>query len=185
MIRQLVYPTIELPSALQDQILTFLRWNWPEGFWEESRSDAWISSPENHPVHIVLVNEGNLVSHVEVVWKYLAHAGEIYKAYGLSGAFTCPTCRNQGYGRQIIEAGTAYIKASEADIGLLWCAPSLKEFYTGLGWTGLKNAKTLIGPPEAPRFYRLLLMMLFLSQRGWAGKSTFESEPIYFGVTAW
>ena len=88
-----------------------------------------LAQQENHPLHFVLVEEGLLIAHGAVVWKYLAHAGETYKAYGLSGVFIHPSFRERGYGRQIIEAGTAYIRNSEADIGLLWCAPSLKGFY--------------------------------------------------------
>ncbi|GIK37696.1 MAG: hypothetical protein BroJett011_15290 [Chloroflexota bacterium] len=185
MMRQLIYPTKELPDVLQCQILSFLRMTWPEGFITEAQRYEWISHQENHPLHFVFLDDSFLISHVEVVWKYLEHAGVIYKAYGLSGVFTIPDFRGQGYGHQLVEAGTAYIKASDADIGMLWCAPSLKGFYARSGWMGMEKSKTLIGPKEDPSIYHLLLMMLFLSQKGQCSHPSFESEPIYFGLEAW
>lgn len=185
MMRQLIFPAAELPPTLQDQILTFLRLTWPEGFVEDDQGRDWLSHQENHPIHLVLVDDSCLISHAEVVWKYLEHAGATFKAYGLAGVFTHPACREQGYGRQIVEAGTAYIKTSDADIGMLWCAPSLKRFYARSGWVSMEKSETLIGPKEAPIIYRLLLMMLFLSQKGQHGKASFENEPIYFGLKAW
>lgn len=185
MMRQLISPTKELPAILQCQILSFLRMTWPEGFITEAQRHEWVSHQENHPLHFVLVEDSFLISHAEVVWKYLEHAGVIYKAYGLSGVFTIPAFRGRGYGHQIVEAGTAYIKTSDADIGLLWCAPSLNRFYARSGWVGMEKSTTLAGPQEAPNVYHLLLMMLFLSQKGKRSQPSFESDPIYFGLEAW
>jgi hypothetical protein len=131
------------------------------------------------------VDDSLLISHAAVVWKYLEHAGESYKTYGLSGVFTHPCFRERGYARQIVETGTAYIKCSDADIAMLWCAPSLKGFYARSGWIGLEKSRTLIGPKQAPIVYHLLLMMLFISEKGKDSQPAFESEPIYFGLEAW
>jgi GNAT superfamily N-acetyltransferase len=185
MIRQLIYPTKELPAVLQCQILSFLRMTWPEGFITEAQRREWIAHQENHPLHFVFVEDSFLISHLEVVWKYLEHAGVTYKAYGLSGVFTTPAFREQGYGQRLVEAGTAHIKASDADIGMLWCAPSLKGFYARSGWIGMEKSETLIGPKEDPSVYHLLLMMLFLSQKEQRGRPFFENESIYFGREAW
>jgi len=185
MIRQVIYPTKELPAVLQCQILSFLRMTWPEGFITEAQRQEWVSHQENHPLHFVLVEDSFLISHLEVVWKYLEHADVSYKAYGLAGVFTEPAFRERGYGYQLVEAGTAYIRASDADIGMLWCAPSLKGFYARSGWMRMEMSKTLIGPKEAPSVYHLLLMMLFLSQKGQRSQPSFENEPIYFGPEAW
>jgi hypothetical protein len=99
MIQQRIYPTSALPAPLQSQILTFLRVTWPKGFFDENEKRDWLAHQENHPLHFVLVDEGLLISHGVVVWKYLEHAGESYKAYGLSGVFTHPSFRERGYGR--------------------------------------------------------------------------------------
>lgn len=185
MVRQLIYPITELSLPLKCQILSFLRMTWPEGSFSQNQMREWVSHQENHPLHIILVDDGFLISHAQVVWKYLTHAGATYKAYGLAGVFTQPAWRERGYGRQVVNAGTAYIKSSDADIGMLWCAPCLKGFYAASGWLGMEHSKTLIGSPEAPLVYDLLLMILFLSPKGQTGRSSFENEPIYFGADAW
>lgn len=115
MIQQLTYPQDQLPARLKCQILAFLRINYPEGFTGVNRLRDWISSPDTHPVSIMLVEAGILISHTEVLWKELEHGGQRYKAYGLSGVFTYPAFRGQGYGQQIVELGTAYIDASDGD----------------------------------------------------------------------
>lgn len=185
MMRQLILPAAELPLTLQDQILAFLRPAWLEGFIAADQARDWLSHQENHPVHLVLVDDSCLISHAAVVWKYLEHAGATFKAYGLAEVFTQPACRDRGYGRRIVEAATTYIKRSDGDIGMLWCPPSLKRFYARHGWMGMEQSETLIGPREAPTVYHLLLMMLFLSQKGQHGRASFKTEPIYFGPKAW
>ncbi len=185
MVELLFYPNDELPSDLNWQILSFLRITWPDGFVGENRLRDWISKEYDHPSHFVLVEQGVLISHIEVVWKYLEHAGETYKAYGLSGVFTYPSLRGQGYGRQIVDAGTNYIKESDADIGMFHCDPGLEPFYSRSGWIPMRNSTTLIGPKDSPIVSDELMMMLFLSEKGKRGRSTFESEPVYFEDTTW
>jgi aminoglycoside 2'-N-acetyltransferase I len=184
MVEQRIFPSHELPSDLKWQILSFLRINAPEGFVGKNLWRDWISKEDDHPVHIVLVERGILISHTEVVWKYLEHAGELYKAYGLSGVFTYPTFRGRGFGKQVVEAGTQYIRGSDADLGMFWCQPRLKIFYAQCGWTPMEAATTLIGPKDAPVVSNELLMMLFLSGKGQKGRPALEREPIYFGEDA-
>jgi GNAT superfamily N-acetyltransferase len=185
MIRQLVYPEAALPVIWQGQVFSFLQLTWPEGFYDDPQPHPWLTHPANHPLHFILADCSHLMSHAQVEWKYLAHAGQEYQAYGLGGVFTRPDYRGRGYGRQLVEAATAYIRQSEADVAMLWCEPSLKGFYTRLGWSALEQAITLIGPPELPRRYPLLLMMMFLSAHGRAGQAAFATLPIYFGAEAW
>jgi predicted N-acetyltransferase YhbS len=185
MIELRFYPAEELPSDLKWQILSFLRVTWPGGFVGENRLRDWISPPEDRPRHFVLVENGLLVSHAEVVWKYLDHAGETYKAYGLSGVFTYPSFRGQGYGRQVVDAGTKTIRASDADVGMFHCAPGLGPFYAASGWIPLPGATTWVGRKSAPVVSDELLMMLFLSEKGRRGRPAFEREALYFGEDTW
>jgi hypothetical protein len=141
--------------------------------------------PEDHPSHVVLVENGLLISHTEVVWRYLDHAGETYKAYGLSGVFTYPGLRRQGYGKQVVDAGMKIIRASDADIGIFHCAPNLGPFYAARGWIPMPGATTGIGPKSAPVVSDELMMMLFLSEKGRRGRPAFEREPLYFGEYTW
>ena len=185
MIQELIYPSNELPPHLKCQILSFLRMMWPGGFEGKNRLRDWISSPEDHSISIMLVENDILISHTEVVWKYLDHAGGTYKAYGLSGVLTYPAFRKQGYGKRIVEKGTAYIEASDADIGIFHCDKSLKEFYVSCGWIPMETAVTFIGVKDSPMISSELMMMRFLSQHGRKGRPAFESVPLYFGEDTW
>ncbi len=185
MVKELRYTHDELPVHLKCQILSFLRIHFPEGFVGENRLRDWISPPADHPISLMLVEAGILISHTEVVWKYLDHAGETYKVYGLSGVFTYPAFQRQGYGQRIVEMGTAYIDASAGDIGIFHCAPHLKGFYTRCGWTALEQAVTLVGSQEAPVISDELMMIRFLNEKGRAGQKAFETQPIYFGDVTW
>jgi GNAT superfamily N-acetyltransferase len=179
------YSSENLPPDLKWQILSFLRVTWPDGFVGENRLRDWISPPEDHPSHAVLVENGLLISHTEVVWRYLDHAGETYKAYGLSGVFTYPSLRRQGYGRQVVDAGTEIIRASDADIGIFHCAPNLGAFYAASGWIPMAGVTSWVGPKSVPVVSDELMMMLFLSDRGQRGRPAFEREPLYFGEYTW
>jgi GNAT superfamily N-acetyltransferase len=158
---------------------------WPEGFVGKNRLRDWISTDDNHSISIVLVEQDILISHTEVVWKYLDHAGETYKVYGLSGVLTYPAFRRHGYGKRIVERGTAYINASDADIAMFHCDKSLKEFYARCGWIPMETAITYVGSKTNPTISTELLMMRFLSDHGKKCKQAFETVPFYFGEDTW
>src|SRR5579863_4936239 len=146
----LTYSSADLPADLKCQILSFLRVQWPEGFAGENRLRDWITKEEDHPIHLILVERGIVISHTNVVWKHLEHAGESYLTYGLTGVFTYPAFRGQGYGAQIVAAGTTYIDTTEADIAMFHCAPELRGFYERSGWTAMETATTRIGSSSNP-----------------------------------
>jgi len=97
--KQQIYQDKELPEPFKWQVLDFLRIVWSDGFEGKNSTRDWITKSSHHPLHFVLIESNNLlVSYVGVVWKYLEHAGEAYKMYGLSGVFTYPQFRGQHYG---------------------------------------------------------------------------------------
>ena len=185
MIEELVYPSDEMPPHLKCQVLSFLRIMWPNGFVDENRLRDWISHEEDHSISIMLVEKSVLISHTEVVWKYLDHAGETYKAYGLSGVFTYPASRGKGYGKRIVDKGTSYIEASDADIGIFHCDMSLKQFYASSGWIPIETAVTLEGPKDNPVIDDEMMMMRFFTEHGKNGRPAFENIPLYFGEYTW
>jgi len=182
MVELLTYTSAEFPESLRWQTVSFLRVQWPGGFTGENRLRDWVTTEADHPIHIALVEKGILISHTNVVWKFLEHEGVIYKAYGLTGVFTYPSFRGQGYGRQVIAAGTKYIQKSDTDIAMLYCDESLHNLYTNQGWTQMDSSTTYIGTKEQPELVDdEILMMLFISPKGKLGKETFNTKPIYFG----
>ena len=175
----------DLPPDIKCQILSFLRIQWPEGFMGENLYRDWISRPEYQPVHFILVEQGILIAHTEVLRKDLPHAGETYRVIGLSGVFTYPAFRRQGYGRHIAEAGTQYIDASDADAGIFHCDSYLVGFYSACGWTPLLNARTYVTTKDGYVLSDEVMIMRFLSEKGKRGRAAFETEPVYFGESTW
>jgi GNAT superfamily N-acetyltransferase len=161
----LVTPQTQLPPDIACQILSFLRITWPEGFMGELRLRNWITREEHHPLSFSLVEHGLLIAHAQVVWKMLEHAGETYKAYGITGVFTYPSFRGQGYGLQVVQAASDYIARSDADIGMFHCDPKLKAFYTQAGWLPMEGAVTLIGARANPVVTNEIMMMQFYSAK--------------------
>ena len=182
MVQLQTYTTIDFPPALKCQTLSFLRMQWPGGFMGENRLRDWVTKESDHPIHIVLVEAGILISHTNVVWKYLEHDGMSYKSYGLTGVFTYPAFRGEGYGSQIIEAGTNYIKQSDADIAMLYCDDSLRKFYAQHGWIAMDGSISYIDSEAGPVLVEdEILMMQFISPKGQQNRISFEHQPIYFG----
>ena len=178
----LTFTSADFPENLKWQAVSFLRVQWPGGFVGENRLRDWVTREDDHPIHIVLVEQGILISHTNVVWKYLDHDGKTYKAYGLTGVFTFPSFRGQGCASQLIAAGTAYIQKSDADIAMLYCDESLRNLYEHQGWLPMDRSMTYIGTREQPELVEdEILMMLFLSSKGQQGRAAFETGSIHFG----
>ncbi len=184
-VQLLEYSSRELPDSLKCQILSFLRTTWPEDFVGPNRLRTWLSPESHHPLHLLLVENGILISHLEIKWKNLDHAGQTYKLYGLSGVLTYPAFRGEGHASHLVRIGTVRIRASGGDIGMFHCRPALRSFYTRAGWIPIDRATTLVGMPSAPVPSENLMMMLFLSDKAVAHRSDFEIEPVYFGRDTW
>ena len=178
----LTYTIADLPESLKWQAVSFLRMQYPDGFVNENRLRNWITREADHPIHIAIVEEGILISHTNVVWKHLDHAGVTYKAYGLTGVFTYPSFCGQGYGSKVVAAGTDHILRSDADIAMLYCEGSLTNFYARHGWISMDKSVSFIEEKNRPvRVDDEILMMLFISPKGQRGGAAFEDQPIYFG----
>jgi hypothetical protein len=178
----LTYTSADLPEGLKWQAVSFLRVQYPDGFMNENRLRHWITREDDHPIHIVIVEREILISHTNVVWKHLDHDGVTYKAYGLTGVFTYPSFRGQGFGSKAVAAGTDCILRSDADIAMLYCEGSLMNFYARHGWIYMDKSISFI--EEKKRLVRVddeILMMLFISAKGQRGRAAFERKPIYFG----
>jgi hypothetical protein len=186
MINLLVLGQDELPEKYYYQVLTFLRAQWPEGFIGENRSRSWITRADFHPLCFLLVEDDLVISHAQVVWKDLEHAGQVYKTYGITGVFTFPSLRGQGYGSQVIHAATSYIAHSDADIGMFHCDPGLAGFYSLCGWIPMYGTTTWIGTRDNIVASDELMMMQFLSAKGQRGRGSFQNEAVFFDEdTTW
>jgi GNAT superfamily N-acetyltransferase len=182
----LTYTNADLPETLKWQIVSFMRVVWTDGFNGANRPRDWITRDERHPVHVVLVENDMLISYTGVVWQMLEHEGETYKVYGLSGVFTYPDYQGEGYGRQTVEAATALIRESDADVALLWCEPENRGFYQKCGWAYVEGGQTVLTNEDGKMMlFGERMMMLFLSDKGQQGRQAFETKPVYFGAESW
>lgn len=178
------YPAGALPNDLKKQMLALLQDEWVADTGGVRPYD-WIHRPQHHPTHFVLVEDGVLISHVGVLWKELEHDGASYLTYGLGEVLTRPSCRGRGHGSRLVAAATAFIRESNADIGLFTCAPGLVAFYAAHGWIPMTDAILFGGHRLAPRPSAEVTMMGFFSARGQAGRAAFAAWPIFFDDDLW
>jgi GNAT superfamily N-acetyltransferase len=173
----------ELPPHVRWQVLSFLRMEWPFIFRGEARLTKHVHDPDFHPVHVALVEKEVLISYATILRMRLDHAGATYRVAGLANVLTYPPYRNEGHGTRVVQAASDTIRAGEcagappADVAALFCDPALREFYARCGWEPIDDGLTLIGPAADPRPFDALRMMLFLSEKGQAGRRAFEQQP--------
>ena len=77
----LTFTSADFPENLKWQAVSFLRVQWLGGFTGENRLRDWVTREDDHPIHIVLAEKDILISHANVVWRYLEHDREKSKAY--------------------------------------------------------------------------------------------------------
>ena len=184
MIKQHLYESQDVPERFKCQILSFVRIEWDELFSGDLRLRDWTSKPEMHPITFLLEEEGVLISRLEVVWNTLQHTGEAYKTYALSGVFTYPAFRKQGYGLQLVQSAKDYIE-QQADADIVLFHSTLKGFYEQAGFERMDQLVTLVGDPHHPERSDEVGFMLFLSEKGKQARNSFEKGPVYVGETIW
>jgi predicted acetyltransferase len=171
-----LYTHQTFPSDLNWQAVSFVRIVWPEIGGGMLRR---MFDTKQDTMHFVLVEDGLLHSYAAVVRFQLQHAGQQYRACGLTSVFTYPTSREKGYGQRVVHAATNFIRRSGADIGLLLTGPELEPFYAKSGWEAIMSAPLIGVSGEAQEVLSAFRMMLFLSEKGQAERSTFEAQPLF------
>lgn len=184
MIKHHLYESQAVPENLKCQILSFVRIEWPELFSGERRLRDWTSKPELQPITLLIEEEGVLISRLEVVWDVLHYEGEEYKTYALSGVFTYPAFRKQGYGLHLVQLAKDYIE-QQGDADIVLFHSTLKGFYEQAGFERMESLVTLIGDTQNPKRSDETGFMLFLSEKGKRGRNSFEKGPIYIGESIW
>jgi GNAT superfamily N-acetyltransferase len=106
--------------------------------------------PALHPVSMLLVNDGRVLTALDILSKDITHRGHVYAASGLSTVVTDEELRGRGYGGQLVEAAYMAIETSGADLGIFTCDAPLQTFYERNGWELLPGAVLVGGTPEAP-----------------------------------
>ena len=174
-----IYEAGDVPDTLLCQALSFMRIEWSFAFsgTERLKKDSW--PPEFHPVAFLISEQDILISYAELWHFSLTHAGESYQVCGFGDVFTYPAFRREGYGQQVVAAAAQHIDASEADVAMLFCKPSLVGFYGRSGWEAQPEAVTRVGTPVAYTAHEKLRMMRFISEKGKRARSVFAQQPLY------
>lgn len=102
------YTLDTLPTDYEWQIRDFVRIHWYDAFQHDVNET--LHTPFWHPRYFVIANQRALFSAATAVWKPVEINGTAYKTYGLSSVLTYPAFRGKGYGLQVVEAATDYIK---------------------------------------------------------------------------
>lgn len=183
MVEVLQYPSNEVPPEIACQVASFVRLVWLNDLTGDDR--FWSLENENSIATFVIFERGVLISHAHVIQRAITHRGESYRMYGLGGVFTYPAFRGEGYGGQVVEAATQFIRASNADVGMLFCDPKRRGFYGQSGWLPLE-ATILVGTEgQAKPFTNEPMMILYLSDKARAHRADFEGATIYVGEDTW
>jgi predicted acetyltransferase len=173
------YSYRQLPTIYKWQILSFMKVEWPFIFSGQDQFSEDTYPEKNEPVHFIISNGNSLVSHAEVIEINIIHSNVECLCYGLGNVFTFPPYRGKGYGQEAVKAATTYISKSNVDVAILFCDPSRMKFYEHSGWKGIIDVKTFIGTPKKYHEHKVLRMMLFISDKGKAGYSSFVSQPMF------
>jgi predicted N-acetyltransferase YhbS len=177
------YPSPEVPPEIACQIASFVRLVWLNDLTGDDR--FWSLEGEAGMTTFVICERGVLISHANVIQRTITYQGESYLMYGLGGVFTYPAFRGEGYGGQVVEAATQFIRSSDADVGMLFCDPKRQGFYGNIGWLPL-DATILAGAEgQAQPVTDEPMMILYLSDKAKAHRTDFEGATIYVGEYTW
>jgi predicted N-acetyltransferase YhbS len=170
-----VYPDDVFPAELHWQAVSLMRVEWPfiEG------GNLRRTYPSNlSPTHIVMEDDGLLLSYAAVIHLRLEHAGDVFRARGLGSVLTFPSSRRQGLGSQVVAAATALIRNSDADVAALFTGDDLERFYARHGWEAQPGAETFVTSHSTLEPIPALRLMLFLSRKGRAARQAFATQPL-------
>jgi hypothetical protein len=173
----MLYHQTDFPPVLKWQAIAFMRVEWPFVFTGPGKFATDTYPPELAPVHFVAAEGDCLLSYAAVLRLSLDHAGSTYNVYGFGNLFTFPPYRREGYGRRVLDLASHFIMQSDSDVAILFCDGSLEAFYRTSGWEVI-GSSTYVGSPEHKHVHNALKMMLFISEKGKAGKMAFTTEAL-------
>lgn len=144
------YPQEDLPLDLKAQIIAILDGEWAGDLDVEARLRRPLHDPDRRPVCVVLREGGSVLGYLAILSTVIRHAGQAYRASGLSAVITNLPYRGRGHGRQLVTAARELIAASPVDLGIFTCDPPLVGFYVQCGWVPMPHTSVVGGTRERP-----------------------------------
>lgn len=149
MMQLLQIPQEDCPAHLKDQIIAFMRTEWPQAF-RDGEPAAWPGQPSTRPHSLIYADNGVVICHLAIPRMTMLHEGETYEAFGISEVLTNPLYRRQGFGLRLIREAFSYTMSQKADISLFPCHADLVPFYTRGGWERAGGLALIGGTRERP-----------------------------------
>ena len=148
-----VYDESALPEHLAWQLSAAERIEWADLVDDSLPWGPRSYALERRSRYVVAVDGQVLVGAAVVV----AESGQIADTdvtiSGVGTVFVFPSRRGHGVARSLVERATVVVDESEADIGALFCVPSLEGLYASCGWTvapgGTRLAATGAAHPDS------------------------------------
>jgi GNAT superfamily N-acetyltransferase len=137
------YPQAELPDELRAEQLRLHRQAWPGT--EDAGHD-----PELDPVTLLLLDGDRALAVLDTLSKDIEHAGQQYKASGLSAVVTDQAVRGHGYGLQLVREARRTMAELGRDLGIFTCDTALAGFYLKATWQLLPGAVLIGGTRQDP-----------------------------------
>jgi len=182
MVEIVSYPAGAVPPDLTRDLMALMRAEAPDAFTGERARRTTLHDPHLDPICFFGRHDGRLVSYAAVLRHVVAHAGEAYRACGLSWVHTSMPSRGRGFGRLVVDAATAFMVTGGTDLILFTCDPPLRRFYERSGYRCMEGS-SLVGGTRARPFPSDALgkvtMMRFVSEKARRHRASFEGVPIW------
>jgi len=176
----LIFPEIATPRALREQVVAMQDWAWPRGDGTTSTT-APIHDPALRPLSMLLVEEGRVLSALDILSKDLTHAGQRFAASGVSTMVTDEAQRGKGFGRTLIEAAKDEMGSGGADLGIFTCDAPLRSFYEHGGFAVLPGTVLVGGTRNEPfpsNLFDKVTLAAFFSERAKLAAASFEHARV-------
>ncbi|MEV4263667.1 GNAT family N-acetyltransferase [Kribbella sp. NPDC049584] len=111
-------------------------------------SDALVHDPALDPLSMLLIDNDTVVAALDILHKTVVHAGNTFRAGGLSTVVTRKDLRGHGYGLRLVSAARA--EMTDLDLALFTCDRPLQPFYERAGFQVLPGTTLIGGTPEDP-----------------------------------
>ncbi len=146
------FPEAQTPPGLRAQALAIQAEAWPS---LDSPQREPGHDPLLHPLSMLLVEDGRVLSTLDILVKQIVHAGRRFTAGGLSTVATAKAGRGHGHGLKLVTAARELMSGQtpafrRLDLGLFTCDRPLLEFYRGAGWQLLPGTVLVGGTPADP-----------------------------------
>ncbi|MER7243724.1 GNAT family N-acetyltransferase [Kribbella sp. NPDC000426] len=141
------YPEVAVPADLRRQVHTLQNEAWPATP-VDSPADAQVHDPSLRPLSFLLIDDGTVVAALDILHKDLDHAGNTFRAGGLSTVVTRTDLRGHGYGLRLVTAARAAM--TDLDLALFTCDRPLQPFYERAGFQLLPGTTLIGGTPDDP-----------------------------------